>query len=93
MAETSGTVGACPECGRRMRVMEIDRVADTDRTRIRGAVRGGEECGTSPSWCCASRATLVMSGGWRRTRSPAHASRNVSAQHGRSIAPTPLMLA
>jgi hypothetical protein len=40
MAGTSGTVGACPECGRPMRAVEVDRVADADRTHIRGGRPG-----------------------------------------------------
>jgi hypothetical protein len=40
MTEASGAVGACPECGRPMRVVEVDRVADADRTRILGGRPG-----------------------------------------------------
>jgi hypothetical protein len=40
MAEASGTMGACPECGRPMRVTEVDRVTDADRTRILGGRPG-----------------------------------------------------
>ncbi len=33
-------VGACPDCGRPMRVTALERVEETDRTRIVGGQQG-----------------------------------------------------